>query len=957
MKAYRQIARFFFAIALVFLTAEVSIAQSPACVSLSVQVDGTAMTAPRTVREGDDYATNLLNDPWDFSDGRDFGFEANFLIPTTTGGVWSATNDASGKAGKVFPLFAGVAGTNLFQPLPGDASLPKFGSNLANQIISSRYDYLSFRFRHQALNSFRLEWKVNDLSTNAPTSESYVVYETIPSSGASYRSPGWNIYGIDFVDLELPWEELIEELAFVPSIGGGVAGKKADFDWIRLVDPESAPELTFTASIFNSFSNCAFIGSSIGTYTIYADSDGVKGNAEDTPVAKAAVTYVSGSAEPLTVTFPSAALPPGDYTFYADVRDGTGAPILGGINNDTSVVSASSSKLTIVPRPQIVVTAPAPNSTVSYDDAVVGNAWEMDAASDVSNLDGSLYQATERNFKGEQFLTSSTATFFKAQTSNPVVRPRALSAIDNGFQAKVGAQLHLPTSPFDPIIPADYRYLVFRMRGDQTSNSNRYLRSDNKLQHNWFAQAAFWNTKNEFNLGWSKEQFLYEGWNTYVIDLWDFEEGDGKPWLANSRISNLRLQPMNSSDANVGFDVDFVKLYKENLVAASTYQIKYKIVDPGAPATRTYRVKFFYDTINAIFDASSPIATQTVTGQGEKTYNWSVPADLSGEYYVYVQIVDTSGNELSGMYSTAPVVIGGRTASFAPSAMDYDGDGKSDNGVYRPTTGHSFQRRSASQSVYVPWVVGDQYHPLAGDFDGDGITDLGFVFEYAGWLGWYIFKSDTSLPLSERLYFRVWGKPGDSIVVGDYLGADKEQIAVYRDGDWYVLDENDGAYVFSWGVPGDVPVPGDFDGDFVLDLAIWRPTTGEWWVAETATGAVQVQQWGLDGDIPLVADWSGDGVSDFGIYRPNGSLWGVLENSDHDDDGLNDGLNEIVQWGLAGDIPVVGDFNGDGHADLTVYRPETGMWFHNFRNKKQAAVQYGLPGDRIPGVIKATVAK
>jgi hypothetical protein len=54
------------------------------------------------------------------------------------------------------------------------------------------------------------------------------------------------------------------------------------------------------------------------------------------------------------------------------------------------------------------------------------------------------------------------------------------------------------------------------------------------------------------------------------------------------------------------------------------------------------------------------------------------------------------------------------------------------------------------------------------------------------------------------------------------------------------------------------------------------------------------------------------------------------------------------QWGLSGDVPVPGDYDGDGKTDLAVWRPSTGTW--SFLRSStdfttSASYQWGLPGD------------
>jgi hypothetical protein len=50
-------------------------------------------------------------------------------------------------------------------------------------------------------------------------------------------------------------------------------------------------------------------------------------------------------------------------------------------------------------------------------------------------------------------------------------------------------------------------------------------------------------------------------------------------------------------------------------------------------------------------------------------------------------------------------------------------------------------------------------------------------------------------------------------------------------------------------------VPNDYDGDGQTDLAVWRPSTGVWYLlfsrSNDSHAHYRALQWGLPGDIPL----------------------------------------------------------------------------------------------------------
>ena len=86
----------------------------------------------------------------------------------------------------------------------------------------------------------------------------------------------------------------------------------------------------------------------------------------------------------------------------------------------------------------------------------------------------------------------------------------------------------------------------------------------------------------------------------------------------------------------------------------------------------------------------------------------------------------------------------------------------------------------------------------------------------------------------------------------DYDGDGLTDIAVFRPstGVWYVSRSSGGATSVSWGAPGDIPSSGDFDGDTRADLVVFRPSTGTWYVQRSGGGTTTLS-WGASGDYPI----------------------------------------------------------------------------------------------------------
>jgi lysophospholipase L1-like esterase len=214
---------------------------------------------------------------------------------------------------------------------------------------------------------------------------------------------------------------------------------------------------------------------------------------------------------------------------------------------------------------------------------------------------------------------------------------------------------------------------------------------------------------------------------------------------------------------------------------------------------------------------------------------------------------------------------------------------------------------------------------------------------------WYLdsngndqWDSDSDTTISAGSFGLATDKP----VLGDWAGSGFTQIGVFRNGAWY-LDYNgngkwdsgvDKAYsVGSFGLSDDIPITGDWNGDGKTNIGVFRK--GAWYLDYNGNGkwdpgvdkAYPVGSFGLSDDIPITGDWNGDGKTNIGVFRKG--AWYLDFNGNGKWDKNVDTTISAGLFGLPDDVPITGDWNGDGKTNIGVFRK--GAWYLDYSGNEQ----------------------
>jgi len=363
-------------------------------------------------------------------------------------------------------------------------------------------------------------------------------------------------------------------------------------------------------------------------------------------------------------------------------------------------------------------------------------------------------------------------------------------------------------------------------------------------------------------------------------------------------------------DATAKYCTDIHLLGVSQLTSAGTATLKFV---PGI-GVHSYKAVFLGTGTNAA--SSSAAAALTVTGTGSYSTTTSITQSGSTGNYSLTAIV--SGNE--------PIMPTGNV-SFQDTTNANFSLGSASLASTGSTALPSFVKSSSSPTNPYPQAV------AVADFNGDGKADLAIpVYSISTPL------SDVSILLGNgdgtftaAPVTPITGQNAGSVTTADFNGDGKPDLAITlpdAESVQVMLGNGDGTFAASQTISDpDGPffvTTGDFNGDGIADLAVVNPSGENLTIfLGNGNGTFTEKSSPASGGVPVAAavgDFNGDGKADLAVanYSASTTVSSNLTILLGNGDGTFTAASESPAVGNEPLSITVGDFNGDGKADLAV---------------------------------------